>query len=114
MIRVESFPNLNYILLVLMLILISGCANDYDYASDINLRVDIVYSHTVLMKDFSYEESKGLLNYEHLLDPENMSTEDKVVALEKVFAKSIQGNLDKRISFLEQEMVLVMDELYSS
>ena len=111
----NNFFKLKYLIIIMIVIFNIGCTNNNsEIEYDLDLRTDILYSHTVLMKNLFYEESKKLVAYEFLSEAENLSMEEKIYTLEKVYGKSVDGSIDLKISFLEQEMVVIMDNLYFS
>ncbi|RJQ17302.1 hypothetical protein C4573_04590 [Candidatus Woesearchaeota archaeon] len=94
--------------MIILLTALQACENNLDEKTV--QRVDVLYEHTVLMKQLGTPKQLERigLNADYILDSSGLAPEDKINALENAYNMPSSGNYKERIIKLEEKMSIMM------
>ena len=100
-----------FLFLLLVLVIVSSCSNSV-IDSDLELRIDILYSHTLQMEELSSDEQLIEIGLDVSKFDANMSgsSEEKVEELEASYGIVSVGSYEDRLLVLEERMNEMMEE----
>ncbi len=104
--------SLIFFLIATLLVSCSNSTVNSQIDSDLELRIDILYGHTLQMQQLSSDEQLVAIGLDvSKLDPTmSGSSEQKVEELEASYGIISEGSYEERIEVLEDKMVEMMDE----
>ncbi len=100
-------------LIFVILVLFSGCTEQIKedkIDQDLRMRINILYEHTIMMKEISSNEKMIQLGIDsnNLVRNDLLLPEQKIEILEKAYNLETSGNYEKRVKVLEDKMNEVM------